>query len=67
MNIKNRQDLKYFLDQDQKALKIGKLNWKSQLRQWLWPNEVWRFERTLRYAEYFYNMNYSNLFAKWGG
>ncbi len=51
--IKTRKDLKNYLAADLAAMKQSSNHlWLKQL---LWPNEVLRFERLLRYAEYYTN------------
>lgn len=51
--IKTRKDLKKYLAADLAAMKqSAKHLW---LKQILWPNEVLKFERLLRYTEYYTN------------
>ena len=65
--IKTKKDLNYYLEQDRKALGIGKLTIRAKIRQTLKPNEIWKFERLLRKTEYYSNRTYKNTLQKWGG
>lgn len=57
--IKTREDLKRYLDLDCKALKVSTSH--LRIKQLLWPNEVLRFERLLRFAEYYTNTRRGGL------
>lgn len=51
--IYSRKDLKHYLEEDRKALKVSdRFLW---IRQLIWPNEILKFERLLRYTEYYTN------------
>lgn len=65
--IKNRNDLKLYLDQDKKALRIKKRQGVSNfLFELFFPNDIWKFEKILRYTEYYNNVSASNfLFKCW--
>ena len=58
--IQNKKDYLFYLDADRIALSVnkpvggGKLL-KFNLKQLLFPNEIWRFERTMRRLEYVTN------------
>lgn len=54
--IKNRSDFYYYLDQDRKALGIKKPCLSDKIKQFIWPNEVWKFEILLRKTEYYKNI-----------
>ena len=60
--IKSKNDLNFYLAEDKKALKIGK-GLKHYFKELLTPNLIWRFERTLRYTEYYTNCRR----GVWGG
>lgn len=52
--IKTREDLKQYLETDRKALKKER-SFKAVFKQFIWPDEIWRFEKLLRYTEYYCN------------
>lgn len=62
--IKNKNDLRFYLDQDRKALGV-KQNKRFYFHELFFPDDVWRFERTLRYTEYYYNVYSKNCFLKY--
>lgn len=51
--IKDKYDLKYFLQEDAISLGIG----KKGISAWLFPNPILKFQRTLRYLEYYSNQS----------
>lgn len=51
--IQSKADLKYYLEEDRKALGIKKT---FSLRQFFLPNKIWKFEKRLRYMEYYKNV-----------
>lgn len=53
--IKTKEDLYYYLEQDRIALKCPPLTFFRRIQQFFIPNEKWKFERLLRYSEYYYN------------
>lgn len=53
--ISTKEDLKLWLELDRRALKRPKMTLKMKFVQFIWPNEIWRFERLLRYSEYYAN------------
>lgn len=65
--ITNKKELLYYLEQDRIALKREKLTYSRRIAQLLLPDVIWRFERLLRYTEYYNNKVYTSKFAKvWG-
>lgn len=52
--IRNRKDLKEYLQEDRISLGIPK---KKRIRDILFPNPIYEFQRTLRYLEYYTNCN----------
>lgn len=50
--IKNKSDLKYFLNQDAISLGISR---KKSIKDIFFPNPIHRFQKTLRYLEYYNN------------
>jgi serine O-acetyltransferase len=60
--ITTKNDLLFYLEQDRRALKIKEPSLKLWLRQMFWPDEVWRFERLLRYTEYYSNRSGGSFF-----
>ena len=63
--IQSKSDLYYFLDQDRKALSMPQLKGLRRIKEFFFPDEIWKFERLLRYTEYFYNNRRSNI-LHWG-
>ena len=63
--IKNKNDLRLYLDKDRKALGIKQKQGLNYLLQLFIPNEIWKFEKTLRYTEYYNNVCPSNFFYKY--
>lgn len=55
--IKTKEDLKRYLESDKKALGINRKKPK------FFSDEVWKFERALRYREYYVNNNFKNPFS----
>ena len=53
--ITSKTDLIYYLQQDRLALKKEELTWKTRVKEWFFPDHIFRFQKTLRYAEYFKN------------
>lgn len=53
--IETKKDLKFYLEQDRLALKMPPFNFLRRIRQFFVPNEIWKFERLLRYTEYYCN------------
>lgn len=53
--IKTFKDYKYYLEQDRKALSIQMPSFKGKLREFLFPHEIWRFQKLLRKSEYYEN------------
>lgn len=54
--ITSRKDLKYYLQQDKKALGI------QRKRPHIWKDEIWKFERLLRKTEYVTNCYQNTIF-----
>jgi len=59
--IQNKEDYKYYLDQDKKALRVGKSNFFGQIVSYISPNLIWKFQKTLRTLEYYENRNKKGL------
>ncbi|WP_179019457.1 serine O-acetyltransferase [Winogradskyella forsetii] len=59
--IRNKEDYKYYLDQDRKALRIGKSNFLGQIVSYISPNQIWKFQKTLRTLEYYENRKKKGL------
>ena len=45
------------MEEDRKALGIKRKNFLQKIIDLIFPNEIWKFERILRYCEYFSNIN----------
>lgn len=64
--IQNKQDLKFYLEEDRKALSIAKPSLLGRMKDLFFPSEIWIFEKRLRYLEYYHNTKGKNP-LKWGG
>ena len=53
--IKSRKDYLYFLEADRIALRKGKRGYFPSLRDLLFPDPIWSFQRLLRKTEYYTN------------
>ena len=62
--IKTKTDLEYYLRKDREMLKVPKQTFYRKVANLLFPLEIWEFEKTLRYAEYYNNRDYSFFMAK---
>lgn len=65
--IGSKSDLLYYLEQDRRALKRNQFTLKQRFIQWFVPDLIWKFERLLRYTEYYCNKRYSNPILTVGG
>ncbi|EDP69720.1 Serine O-acetyltransferase [Flavobacteriales bacterium ALC-1] len=59
--IKSKEDYKYYLDQDRKALRVGKHSFLGFIVSCISPNLIWKFQKTLRTLEYYENCNNKGL------
>ena len=57
--IKNWEDLQHYLESDRRALDI------KRKRPMLFGDESWKFQRALRYKEYYHNIQRGPLDAVW--
>lgn len=55
--IQSKKDLFYYMEEDRKALGIKHKNFLQKIIDFIFPNEIWKFERILRYCEYYSNIN----------
>lgn len=62
--ITSKQDLRFYLEQDRIALKQNRNSMSSRIKGIFFPNEVWKFERILRYTEYYTNVKGTNPISK---
>lgn len=63
--IESKKDYLLYLEQDRKALGVKDFGvFKNIIMNVLCPNQIWRFERAMRYVEYIKNVQ---LKSKWGG
>jgi serine O-acetyltransferase len=53
--IQTKSDYRYYINQDRKALRIGQLSTMDKVIEILSPNEIWKFQKTLRKLEYYKN------------
>ena len=51
--IQSKQDLKTFLEKDRQALGIPA---QCKRPRWFWGDDIWKFQRALRYHEYHSNV-----------
>jgi hypothetical protein len=52
--IKNKKDLKYYIDSDKRQLALKKRSFLSEL---LFPNNISKFQILLRKLEFYHNTN----------
>lgn len=55
--IKSRKDYKFYIEQDRKNLGLGRYS----IKEWLFPNYIWKFQKLLRKVEYYSNKNQTLL------
>lgn len=53
--IQTKKDLLEYLEQDIIALKRGNSSFKKSLKNIFFPDYIFRFQKALRYSEYYYN------------
>jgi serine O-acetyltransferase len=53
--IQTKEELKYYLKADETALRMPQMTFKWYLKELIFPNYIWRFERLLRKCEYYKN------------
>ncbi|MFV0221277.1 serine acetyltransferase [Empedobacter falsenii] len=53
--INSRKDYIYYLEEDKKAIGVRTDGFKNKLRQLLFPNPIWVFQKKLRKSEYYKN------------
>ena len=61
--IKTKEDYKYYLEQDKKALGVDK-SFSSFLNPYEIDLEIWEFQKVLRKCEYLFNVEKKNVFWK---
>lgn len=59
--IKSNTDYHYYINEDKKALKINNLNLIGQIFNFISPNQIWKFQKTLRKVEYYQNCKNTGL------
>ena len=63
--ISTKEDYLYYLEQDRIALGVSGYGFRNRLRNALFPNPIWRFQRIMRKLEYLTNVkgggNFSDL------
>lgn len=59
--IQSKQDLKTFLEKDRQALGIPA---QCKRPRWLWGDDIWKFQRALRYHEYHSNVKRGGILTK---
>lgn len=61
--IANKADYLNFLEADRIALGRNKMTFKSRLKDMIYPDYIWRFQRLLRKMEYYKNTKPKNPFV----
>lgn len=64
--IRNKAEQIFFLEEDRKALSVPKLSFTSRIKEFFFPNQIWRFQKYLRKLEYYSNASICKP-VKWGG
>lgn len=64
--IKSKSDLAYYLEQDRKALSLPQFNGLQKLKFYFFPDEIWKFEKLLRYTEYYHNNKDKSILHRGG-
>ena len=64
--IRSKGELKYYLKEDRKSLCMPHLSLLGVIKDFFFPNEIWKFTKRLRYLEYYSNTKGRNP-VKWGG
>jgi len=62
--VSNKTDYLNFLEADRIALGRNKMTLKSRLKDLIYPDYIWRFQRLLRKMEYYKNMKVKNPLEK---
>jgi serine O-acetyltransferase len=62
--INNKTDYLQYLEADRVALGRKKLNLKYRLKNLIYPDYIWNFQRVLRKTEYYRNTKENNFFKK---
>lgn len=62
--ISNKTDYLDFLEADRIALGRNKMTWKSRLKDLIYPDYIWKFQRLLRKMEYYKNTKHKNPWQK---
>jgi len=53
--IKSKEDLRYYLECDRKARGFPKSNLRHKIRNLIYMDPTWKFQRLLRKVEYYHN------------
>lgn len=53
--IQSKEDLKYYIDCDRKARGFPKNNMRHKLRNLIYMDPTWKFQKLLRRVEYYHN------------
>ncbi len=62
--IKSKKDLKKYLDADRRSLGLFAQN-RSILKEYFAPNVIWKFQKKLRYLEYYTNTGVNSFYYKY--
>jgi serine O-acetyltransferase len=60
--IRSEKDYKRYLNQDKKALGISNTGLSSRFINFLSPNYIWKFQKTLRKVEYYINCKNKGIY-----
>ena len=61
--ISTKEDYLYYLEQDRIALGVSGHGFRNRLRNALFPNPIWRFQRIMRKLEYLTNVKGGGFFG----
>ena len=64
--IKSKSELAYYIEQDRKALSLPQFNGLQKLKFYFFPDEIWKFEKLLRYTEYYHNNKDKSILHRGG-
>jgi serine O-acetyltransferase len=62
--ILNKKDYLYYLEADRIALGREKMNFKMKIKEFIYPDYIWKFQRLLRETEYYGNTKETSIFKK---
>jgi len=63
--IRTKEDYRYFIERDRIALGVLTRGVRARLRNVLFPNPIWKFQRIMRKLEYLTNVKGGGIFRLW--